>query len=105
VSSKKKGCREPSNETPESMSENNPRYLVSKDPSWHESNANYVTSNLAKKISVRQNHNETVLMFLQGMKQDQNEKLDTILESVKSLEHKFLQNKKDEQAARREKCW
>lgn len=52
--------------------------------------------NLAKNISVQQNQHEIILMFLQGMKQDQNEKLDTILESVKSLD-KFLQNKKDVQ--------
>ncbi|TVL95372.1 MAG: hypothetical protein CV087_24390 [Candidatus Brocadia sp. WS118] len=82
---KKKGCREPNNQTPDSMSENNPRYLVSKDPSWHESNANYVTANLAKKITVRQSQNEIILMAIQGMRQDQNEKLDIVVQKLDIL--------------------
>lgn len=97
----KKGRREPSNETPVFVVGGNDYNRQDNDSQ----NPSIITENLAKNITVRQNQNEIILMAIQGMRQDQNEKLDTILESVKSLEHKFLQNKKDEQAARREKCW
>jgi len=85
----KKGCREPNPKAPDSMSENNP-VSVAAGTTYHNhnqdrsSNPSIITENLAKNITVRQNQNEIILMFLQGMRQDQNEKLDILIEEESS---------------------
>lgn len=95
--SKKEDDRgEPNPKTLGLMSVDNQWYLVSnsKDPCQDESNANYVTTRLAKKITVRRNYAYIIIMYLHDMQRENNEKLYTIIQRLESLENTFLKYRK-----------